>query len=150
MTRATTGSAQDQPSSELSSSPTSKTPDRYVHSRVCLESATALAEPSSRPARRCAYDRTGITTSDTAASTIPAGECPALSPPTSERTDSAATYAANAKKDSAITFSACRSRTSGSLPENCHATAAAEATSMTESSPKPISAVDEATAPAAS
>ena len=29
-------------------------PDRYVESCVCFESATALAEPSSRPARRCA------------------------------------------------------------------------------------------------
>jgi len=34
-------------------SPSSSTPDRYIHSRVCLESATALAEASSQfPAGR--------------------------------------------------------------------------------------------------
>ena len=47
-----------------------------------------------------------------------------------------------------MTFSAARSRACGSEPENCQATAAAEATSITESSPNPISAVDEATVPA--
>ncbi len=43
-----------------------------------------------------------------------------------------------------VTFS----RRCGSAAVNCHATAAAEATSTTESSPKPINAVEEATAPA--
>jgi hypothetical protein len=57
---------------------------------------------------------------------------------------------ASAKNDTAITFNAVRSRASGSSPENCHATAAAEATSITESSPNPISAVDDATEPAES
>jgi hypothetical protein len=49
----------------------------------------------------------------------------------------------------ANTLSAVRSRASGSAPENCHATAAAEATSITESNPNPISAVEPATVPAA-
>ncbi|MGM1058974.1 hypothetical protein [Saccharothrix sp. Mg75] len=40
-----------------------------------------------------------------------------------------------------MTFNAVRSRLSGSAPENCQATAVAEATSMTESRPKPVSAV---------
>ncbi len=40
------------------------------------------------------------------------------------------------------------SRRSWSGRENCHATAAAEETSITESSPKPISAVDDAMVPA--
>ena len=40
------------------------------------------------------------------------------------------------------------SRTSWSRAENCQATAAAEDTSMTESRPKPISAVEEAMVPA--
>src|SRR5215217_1086486 len=142
------GSAHDQPNSELSSRPASRTPDRYVHSRVCLESATALAEPSSRPARRCAYDRNGITTSDTAASTIPTVEWSAASTPSSARTDSTVMYAASAKNDTAMILSAMRSRASGLGPENCHATAAADATSMTESSPNPIKAVDVATVPA--
>ena len=31
-----------------------------MHGRVCLESATAEPEPSWRPVRRCAFDRTGI------------------------------------------------------------------------------------------
>jgi hypothetical protein len=44
--------------------------------------------------------------------------------------------------------SAARSRASGSRPENCHATAAADATSMIESRPKPIRAADEAMVPA--
>jgi hypothetical protein len=44
--------------------------------------------------------------------------------------------------------SAVFSRASGSRPANCQATAAAEETSMTESRPKPISAVDEAMVPA--
>ncbi|GAA3024003.1 hypothetical protein GCM10020229_39160 [Kitasatospora albolonga] len=40
------------------------------------------------------------------------------------------------------------SRTAWSRAENCQATAAAEETSMIESRPKPISAVDEAAVPA--
>ena len=44
--------------------------------------------------------------------------------------------------------SAVRSRDRGSEAENCHATVAAEPTSMTESRPNPISAVDDATTPA--
>ena len=38
------------------------------------------------------------------------------------------------------------SRVSGSLAENCHATAAADETSITESRPKPINADDDARA----
>ena len=41
------------------------------------------------------------------------------------------------------------SRSSGSLAANCHATAAAERTSTTESRPKPISAAEDACRPAA-
>ena len=43
MTRAATGSAQVQPHSQFRPSPRSKIADRYVHSSVCLESATADA-----------------------------------------------------------------------------------------------------------
>ena len=39
---------------------------------------------------------------------------------------------------------------SGSLAENCQATAAADDTSMTESRPKPISAEDDTRVPSAS
>ena len=46
--------------------------------------------------------------------------------------------------------SATFSRDSGSFPANCQATAAAEDTSMTESSPNPISAVDDTRVPAVS
>ena len=49
-----------------------------------------------------------------------------------------------------MTFKATRSRRCGSGPANCQATAAAELTSITESSPNPISAIDDAAAPAAS
>jgi len=48
-----------------------------------------------------------------------------------------------------MTLSAARSLACGSAPENCHATAAADAISITESSPNPTSAVEEATVPAA-
>lgn len=47
-----------------------------MHSSACRESATAEAEPSSRPARRCAADGSGITTSDAAASTAPGTALP--------------------------------------------------------------------------
>ena len=83
--------AHHQPSRLLSTKPTSRTPDRYVHNKVCFESATALAEPSSRPARRCAYDSPGMTASDTAASTIPTVEWAAGSPSSSDRTASTVT-----------------------------------------------------------
>ena len=43
--------------------------------------------------------------------------------------------------------SAAFSRVSGSVAENCQATAAAEEISTTESSPKPISADDETRVP---
>jgi hypothetical protein len=49
-----------------------------------------------------------------------------------------------------MTRSAVRSRRCGSGPANCHVTAAAEATSITESRPNPISAMDEAIVPAVS
>jgi hypothetical protein len=44
--------------------------------------------------------------------------------------------------------SAVLSRASGSRPANCQATAAADETSMTESRPNPIRAVEFATVPA--
>ena len=49
-----------------------------------------------------------------------------------------------------MTRSAVRSRRSGSGPANCQATAAAELTSITESSPNPISATETAIVPAVS
>lgn len=48
-----------------------------------------------------------------------------------------------------MTRSAMCSRRAGSRPANCQATAAAELTSMTESSPNPISAIEDAAWPAA-
>jgi hypothetical protein len=47
-----------------------------------------------------------------------------------------------------MTRSAAFSRRSGSGPENCQATAAAELTSITESRPKPIRATEDAMVPA--
>lgn len=49
-----------------------------------------------------------------------------------------------------MTRSAVRSRRRGSGPANCLATVAAEATSMTESRPNAISAIEEAIVPAVS
>lgn len=49
MTSLATGSAQARPNSALSASPASTTAESQVRSRVCFESATAEAEPSSRP-----------------------------------------------------------------------------------------------------
>jgi hypothetical protein len=85
MIRAAVGSAHDQPRSVLAIRPASSTADRYVHSRVWLESATAEAEPNSRPARRWAADSSGITTSDSAASAMPGRDCPASPVPGSAR-----------------------------------------------------------------
>ena len=62
-----------------------------MHRSVCRESATALADPSSRPARRCAHDSTGMTTTLTATSAIPTAERSASPPSTSERTASTVT-----------------------------------------------------------
>ena len=85
----------------------------------------------------------------TAANTIPTVDGIA-SAPLSDRSESTTTNAARPKKEHAITRRAGVSRASGSRPANCQATAAAERTSITESSPNPISAVDEAMVPAAS
>lgn len=67
-----------------------------------------------------------MTTSDSAAGTMPVGECSAVPPatPARERTASTVTYAARAKNDSAMTRSAVRSRASylvvacGELPRH--------------------------------
>lgn len=48
MNNAAIGSAHHQPSALLATSPSSNAADMYVHSRVCLESATAEWEPSRR------------------------------------------------------------------------------------------------------
>ena len=58
------------------------------------------------------------------------------------------TKAARPKKEKAITRIATFSRRCGSGAANCQATAAAERTSTMESSPKPISAEEEAMRPA--
>jgi len=60
------------------------------------------------------------------------------------------TKAASAKKEDAVIRRAVFSRASGSRPANCQATAAADDTSITESRPNPISAVDDACTPAES
>ena len=135
ITRATSGSDHDQPSVALATRPSSNTADRYVQMSVCFESATADAEPNSRPVRRYAYDSTGMTATEIAAR---------RSRPRPRKTP-------KAKKETAMTLSArCSraSRTAGSRAENCHATAAAEDTSITESNPNPTNAVDDAIVPA--
>lgn len=151
MTRAAVASAHHQPSARLASRPTSRTPDKYVQSRVCVESATADAEASWRPARRWASESTGMIASDDAAKAMPTVLCPARSPSISERSESIVTKAARAKKDTAVTRSArCSraSRRSSSRAANCQATAAAEDTSTIESRPNPMSAPEEDTVPA--
>lgn len=122
-----------------------------MHSSVCLESETAEAEPSSRPARRCAHESTGMVARLIAASAMPTDECSGSRPVTSARTESTATKAARPKNDTATTLRARRSRrwrSWSSRAENCHATAAADVTSTTESRPNPMSAVDDAAPPA--
>jgi hypothetical protein len=56
-----------------------------------LESATALAEPSSRPAQRWASDRNGMTTALTATGTIATVDRSASSTPSRVRTASTVT-----------------------------------------------------------
>jgi hypothetical protein len=145
--KAAMGSAQDHPSKLFSKSPMSKTAERYVHNSVCFESATAESEPSSRPARRCTKESTGMITRLAAAKSMPTNECCASPNPNRDRVASIVTYVARPKNEKAMMRNATFSRASGSRPANCHATAAADDTSMTESSPKPISAVEETRAP---
>jgi len=45
-----------------------------------VESATTLPEESSRPVRRCAHDRNGMTTSDRHAIATPSRECSGACP----------------------------------------------------------------------
>jgi hypothetical protein len=52
ITSAGTGSAHHQPTVALSTRPTRRTTERYVHSSVWLLSATTLPEPRRRPLRR--------------------------------------------------------------------------------------------------
>ncbi|MDR6200434.1 hypothetical protein QE374_002343 [Microbacterium sp. SORGH_AS428] len=81
---------------------------------------------------------------------MPMRECSASTRVVSAHADEAATYAASAKKATAITRSVPRSQRSGSRRVNCQATAAAESTSIVESRPNATSAAEEAAAPAAS
>ena len=119
-----------------------------MQSKVCFESATAVREFSSRPARRCSHDRTGITARLSAAMMMPGVEWCASPAPASDRIESTVTNAAKAKKEIAISRSVRCSRRSGSLAENCQDNARADATSITESRPKPIKADESATLPA--
>ena len=82
-----------------------------------------------------------------AASPIPIAEGRASPIPSSDNDASAQTYAASAKNENAMKRRAVFSRVSGSLAENCQATAAAEEISTTESSPKPMSADDDTLVP---
>ena len=81
---------------------------------------------------------------------MPIGDGCASPKPSSDSTASTVTYAARAKNENAMNRSAAFSRVSGSLAENCHATAAADETSITESRPKPISADDDTRVPSVS
>jgi hypothetical protein len=83
----------------------------------------------------------------TAAKAIPTVEWLASPRPTSEHIESMDTNAARPKNENAMIRSATFSRASGSRAENCHATAAAEDTSITESNPNPISAVEDTRVP---
>ena len=62
-----------------------------MHSSVWRESATALADPSSRPARRWAQDSTGMITTLIDTRTIPTVDRSASPAPRSERTASTVT-----------------------------------------------------------
>jgi hypothetical protein len=149
MARAAIGSAQDQPNAALRTRPASNTADRYVHSIVWVESAMTVAEPSSRPVRRLAHTSSGITINDAIARPIPTGLGSASPAPSRKRIESTLTHAARAKNDTPMNRSASRSRPSGIRDRNCQMMTAALDTSTNESSPNPISADDDAIAPAA-
>jgi hypothetical protein len=83
-----------------------------------------------------------------AAITMPGTECWASPAPAKERMAFTATNAARAKNEMAMIRRVRCSRRSGSLAENCQDNASAEATSITESRPKPISAEESAAPPA--
>src|SRR5579883_320007 len=71
ITRAATGSAHHQPSSQLSARPTSRIAERYMQKSVWRESASIAALFSLAATRLFARARSGITTSDTTAITTP-------------------------------------------------------------------------------
>src|SRR5699024_5399536 len=103
MTSGARQSAQAHTNSEISRSQARSATERHVHIHVCLESATAEAEPSSRPVRRSNQLKNGITIRLNAARTIPTAECSGSLRPISARTASTLTYAARAKNDTAMT-----------------------------------------------
>jgi hypothetical protein len=78
--RAASGSAHHHPTVALSNSPTRRIADRLEHNSVSVESARITGLPSRRPTTRFAHASSGITTSETAASTIPTGDSPARFP----------------------------------------------------------------------
>ena len=55
--------------------------------RVCFESATAVADPSSRPARRSARERNGMMITLSAVMTMPSGAVLDLDPAESAISD---------------------------------------------------------------
>src|SRR3982074_2818510 len=59
ITRPAMGSAHPQLSVAFNTRPTSRTADRYVHSKVWVPSATTAFDPSALPVRRCAQDSNG-------------------------------------------------------------------------------------------
>src|SRR5699024_11593916 len=99
--------------SESRQSLASNAAERYVQINVCLDSATAEAEPRSRHVRRSNQLKNGITIRLNAARTIPTAECSGSLSPISARTASTLTYAARAKNDTAMTRKAVFSRRCG-------------------------------------
>ena len=64
MARAATGSAHDQPSAALRTSPPSKAAESHAQSKVSRESARSVGDPNASAVRRLAIASAGITTSD--------------------------------------------------------------------------------------
>ena len=154
MTNPATGSSQVQPKTAKASRPAKVDTDSQAHSLVSAASATTRREFISSPALRLARASHGMITMDTPVRAMPTREASGFSPLTRSRMPSTITYAASAKNVTAMNFSARRSLASSGSPPLISAsrrtrTTTAAATSMPESTPKPIRETAPATVPAA-
>src|SRR5438477_7770558 len=91
MTNAATGSAHAHPNSALAASPVRVDADKYVQSVVWVDSAIRVRLPIAAAVRRFAHASVGMTTSDTAVSTMPTVDASGSAPVTRSRIEVAVT-----------------------------------------------------------
>lgn len=147
-----TGSAHHQPKTAFNISPTSRIADKHTQKSVCFASATIAALPNSLPTFFLAWERMGMTTSETHARTMPGKLCSAVFLARRSETPSYVTYTARAMKQAPTILILSRSFLSR-LPSSAstdilHSRVAPEVTSIKLSIPNPTSEMLPAIAPA--